>query len=231
MVNRFVALLLLVGWAVAVQAQTVDAVMLKYMVSEQGLEPYPSRIIVTDKMVRMDDGEPQGDYLLFDREKQLISSVNHEEGTVFEIPARLLPMRSPIVLKRNHSLEADAKAPLIAGRQPHQLRLFVNDQLCYDAVVVPGMHPEVVRALTDYRRVLAGEQGKLLDELPSEVLDGCDLALHTFYPGWPLESGLAIQEFDLSMQRGRLLVDMDADYKVEAALLSLPGSYRHYSAP
>ncbi len=229
--KKFIALLMMLGLSAAASAQTLDGVMLKYMVSEAGLEPQPSRIIITETMVRMDDNDAQGDYLLFDREKQLISSVTHEDGTVFEIPSRTLATESPIPLKRDHTLEADKKAPEIGGKQPHQLRLFVNDKLCYDAVVVPGLLPDTLKALRDFNRVLGGEQGKMLSELPHEMLEGCDLALHTFHPEWMLESGIAIQEFDLTAQRGRLLVDIDQQFKADEKLFLLPAAYKHYRTP
>ncbi len=229
MVKKLIAVALMLGLSAAASAQALDGVMLKYMVSEQGVEPYPSRIIITDKMVRMDDDDVQGDYLLFDRQKQLISSVTHEDGTVFEIPSRKLATESPIPLQRDHTLEADNKAPEIGGKQPHQLRLFVNEKLCYDAVVVPGLLPDTLKALRDFNRVLGGEQGKMLGELPQEMLDGCDLTLHTFHPEWTLESGIAIQEFDLTAQRGRLLVDIDQQFKADEDLFVLPADYKRYS--
>lgn len=231
MVNKVIAFSMMLGLSVSASAETVEAVMLKYKVSEAGIEPYTSRIIITDNMVRMDDDDPQGDYLLFDRSRQLISSVSHSDGTVLELPARDLPTTSPIVLKRNRSFKEDSEAPAIDGKRPHQLQLFVNEKLCYDAVVVPGLLPDSVKALSDLNRVLAGEQGKLLNELPGDVLEDCDLALHTFHPAWPLESGLAIQEFDLSTRRGRQLVDMNQTFKVDTKLFELPSGYTHYRTP
>lgn len=229
--NRFIALLLLLGSGIAAASDTREAVMLRYLVSEPGLEPYPSRILLAGGLLRMDDGEGQGNYLLYDTRRKLISSVTHEDGTVLEIPLRPVMGAPPLPLQREQLLEPDEKAPLVGGKQPHQLRLQVNGKACYDAVVVPGLLPELGEALRGFNRVLAGEQGKLLGEIPDEMVDGCDLALHTFYPEWPLESGLAIQEFDLSLQRGRLLVDIDPAFKVDAALFELPPDYRHYTTP
>lgn len=231
MAKRIIALLLWWGLSAAAAAQTIDGVMLKYMVSEPGLEPYPSRIIVTPAMVRMDDGAPGDDFLLFDRNKQLISSVTHQDGTVLEIPLREVTESSPIPLKRDRTLQLDTTAPAIGGKPPHQLRLFVNDKLCYDAVVVPGLLEDTVQALRDFNRVLAGEQGKVLGALPSDVIEGCDLALHTFHPEWALESGLAIQEYDIATRRGRLLVDIDQGFKAELPLFELPADYRYYRTP
>lgn len=209
-------------------AQTLDGVMLRFMISEPGLEPYPSRMIITEKMIRMDDGSAQGDYLLFDRERQQISSVTHEDETVLDVPLRPLPTRSPIALERHHTLEADAEAPSIDGKQPQRLRLFVNEKLCHESVVVPGLLPDVANAISDFRRVLAGEQGKILDDLPVETLDACDLALNTFYPAWPLHSGLAVQEFDVTTRSGRLLLDIEQTFKADEKLFVLPSGYRHY---
>lgn len=233
MANRVSVLLpmLMLSICASASAEMLDAVMLKYMVSESGVEPYASRIIVTANMLRMDDDDPQGDYLLFDRDKQLISSVTHSDGTVLEIPLRELPEKSPLLLRRDSSLEPDDKAPRIGNGQPHKLRLFVNEKLCYDAVVVPGLLPDVLDALRDFYRVLAGEQGKVLARLPAEMLDDCDLAIHTFYPEWPLQSGLAIQAFDVVGQRGQLLVDINQSFKVKKQLLTLPGGYKRYRTP
>lgn len=228
--KRLIALLLM-SLSLSAAAESIDGVMLKYMVSEPGLEPYPSRIIVTADMVRMDDEAPGGDYLLFDRQARQISSVTHEDETVLEIPFQKVNGQSPITLKRDYTLNIDEKAPAISGKQPHQLKLMVNEQLCYDAVVVPELLPDVVAALSDFKRVLAGEQGKMLNELPAELLDGCDLALHTFYPTWPLESGLAVQEWDASLKQGKLLVELDEGFKADDKLFSLPQTYRHYRLP
>lgn len=226
-----IVLLMMLGLNAPVLAEGQKGVMLKYMVSEPGLEPHPSRIIVTPEFMRMDDGAPGGDYLLFDRKKKLISSVTQEDGTVLEIPLREVTQSPPIPLKRDHTLELDTKAPEIGGKQPHQLRLLVNDKPCYDAVVVPGLLEDTVQALRDFNRVLAGEQGKVLGELPGDVIEGCDLALHTFYPEWTLESGLAIQEWDASLRQGHLLVDIDQEFVIEPGLFELPANYRHYSTP
>ncbi|MDH5784817.1 MAG: hypothetical protein OEZ16_04315 [Chromatiales bacterium] len=228
MVNRFFLAMMVFGFAASAAAESVDAVMLKYMVSEQGLEPYPSRIIITDKMLRMDDGEAAGDYLLFDLQRNLISSVTHGDETILEIPQRLPGANPPIPLKRDQSLEADEKAPAIGGKTPHQMRLFVNDKLCYDAVVVPGLLPDVVEAMRAFNRVLGAEQARLVGQTPEDLLDGCDLALHTFYPTWTLESGLAIQEIDMSNGKGRLLVDIAEAFQADESLFRLPEGYRRY---
>lgn len=229
--GKRLVLLLLMVWSFTATAESVDGVMLKYMVSEPGLEPYPSRIIVTADMVRMDDGAPGGDYLLFDRQARQISSVTHEDETVLQIPFQKVEGTSPVALKRDRILNIDEKAPAISGKQPHQLKLMVNDKLCFDAVVVPGLLPDTVAALSDFKQVLAGEQGKMLNELPSELLEGCDLALHTFYPTWQLETGLAVQEWDASLKQGKLLVELDEAFKADANLFSLPPNYRHYRLP
>lgn len=231
MVKKFIAVTMMLGLSVSAMAATVDGVMLKYMVSESGVEPQLSRILVTPEWVRMDDGEDDGDYLLFNRQQKLISSVTHEDGTVFGIPPRTMKHPPPIALERNKVLEVDDKAPKVDGKQPHKLRLFVNEKLCYDAVVVPGLLDDAVKALRSFSRVLAGEQAKMLLSLPEDMVDGCDLALHTFYPEWSLESGLAIQEWDNSLQRGQLLVDIEQHFKFDSMLLQLPITYKYYSTP
>lgn len=226
--RNMVTLLVLLGMSAPLLAASQSGVMLNYMVSESGLEPYASRIIITDSMVRMDDGEAAGDYLLFDRQQRLISSVTHGDGTVLEIPYRKVTQTPPMELQPRTELIPDEQAPTIAGLRPQQLRLYINDTLCYDAVVVPGLMADAVAALRDFNAVLAGEQGKLLSRLPADEQDGCDLALHTFYPQWSLQAGLPIQESDITLGRGRLLVDYQVGVAFDAGLFVLPEGYRHY---
>lgn len=233
MMNRFIfTVLLLCGMYSVATAAQIDAVVLKHMESEPGLQPFSTRTIVTPRYIRMDDGEEGGDYLIFDREQKVISSVTHEDETVLEIPLKTVDKQmAPMELKRRDSLTPDSKAPLVSGKSPQKLQLYVNDKLCYDAVVVPGLQEDVVRALRSFKQVLAGEQGKMLADLPVEMMEACDMALHTFYPEWTLSAGLAIQEWDESLRKGRMLLELQESVPVDSKLFTLPENYKRYQTP
>jgi len=225
----FVLTAAFVAFTAPVQAATVASTMLLYKAHEPGVGDYPSRIIVTDKYVRMDDGQDDGDYLVFDRSRRLISSVTHDDKTVFEIPPRELKQEPPMELKRRaEEVQMKGSVPAVSGKQPHQHQLFVNDKLCYNIVVVPGLLSDTVAALRDFRQVLAGEHAKTLPRIPADMQEPCDLALNTFHADWQLKFGLPIQEWDES-GKGQVLVDFKKGFAVDEALFSLPEGYQHYN--
>lgn len=213
-----------------VSAAEVTSTMLLYKAREPGIGSYPSRILITDRYVRMDNGQDKGDYLVFDRKSRLISSVAHDDQTVFEIPPREITQEPPMALKRRHEiLKVKNDVPAVAGKQPQQHQLFVNDKLCYNVVVVPGLMNDAVAALRDFRQVLAGEHAKVLPRIPADMQEPCDLALNTFYADWQLQFGLPIQEWDES-GKGQVLMDYKEGFAVDEALFTLPQGYQHYTS-
>jgi len=213
-------------------AADVDSTLLLYQAREPGVGSYPSRILITDRYVRMDDGKDKGDYLVFDRKSRLISSVVHDDKTVFEIPPREVKQEPPMVLKRRAEqvkMKDGSPMPMVAGKQPQQHQLFVNDKLCYNVVVVPGLMDDAVAALRDFRQVLAGEHAKTLPRIPADMQEPCDLALNTFYAGWQLQFGLPIQEWD-EAGKGQVLMDYKEGFAVDEALFTLPQGYQHYTS-
>jgi hypothetical protein len=218
----------LVVFSAPLSAADIDSTMLLYQAQEPGTGTYPSRILVTERYVRMDDGADEGDYLLFDRQSRLISSVTHDDRTVFEIPPREVTQEPPSKLERRSEQVQTKGAPVVEGKSPQQHHLYVNDKLCYSVVVVPGLMTDAVVALGDFRQVLAGEHAKVLPRLPADMQKPCDLALNTFHADWQLQFGLPIQEWD-EAGNGQLLMDYKEGFAVDEALFTLPQGYRHYS--
>lgn len=202
--------------------------LLIYQQQELGVEPYNARILVTQDYLRMDDGVDDGDYLLFDRKLRLISSVTHEDETVFEIPPRAVNKRPPMKLRRRSSEIKMDNPPRVGDEKPRHRRLFVNDKVCYNVVAVEGLLKDVRQALVDFRKTLSGEHAKLLPRLPADQQEPCDLARNIFHPGWQLEFGLPIQEWD-EQGRGQTLVDYKTTTHLDNKLFTLPQGYRHYT--
>lgn len=218
----------LVFYSAMALATEVESTMLLYQAHEAGTEPYASRVLVTEHYVRMDDGVDKGDYLIFDRQKRLISSVTHADRTVFEIPPRAVTQKPPMALKRRSEQVDVGKAPKIGGKTPQQHQLYVNDTLCYSVVAVSGLMDDAVRALSEFRQVLAGEHAKALPNIPADMQQPCDLAVNTFHSDWHLQFGLPIQEWD-EIGNGQMLMDYKLGFKVDEKLFELPEGYHHYS--
>ena len=50
--------------------------LIVFLETEQGAEPYKTRIIVTPNVVRFDDGEGSSAYLLFDRKTRTARNID-----------------------------------------------------------------------------------------------------------------------------------------------------------
>ncbi len=222
-ITAIVALLLSISAAYA-----AEGALLIYRQQEPGIDDYDARILVTKEYLRMDDGVDEGDYLLFDRKLHLISSVTHNDETVFEIPPRPVTQRPPMELQRRSAEVRLNNVPPVGKEKPQHRQLYVNDKVCYNVVAVKGLLKDVQKALAAFRTTLAGEHAKLLPRLPADQQEPCDLAHNIFHPTWQLEFGLPIQEWD-EQGRGQTLVDYRESTTLDDKLFILPPGYRHYT--
>ncbi len=212
----------------AVQAADETPATVVYLrESEPGIEPYATRMIVTPDFLRMDDGQDDGDYLLYDRRSRTIHSVSHGDRTVLDIPFHAVEMEPPPGLERITRRTVDEQAPAVGGRQPVQQKDFVNARLCMETVSAPGLLDDARRALKEYREALAGEQARNLYKTPPELRDPCMLSNLVFHPGKGLEEGFPLYERNQAGQT-RELTDFERNRRVKSSLFDLPEGYRHY---
>lgn len=213
--------------ALPLQAAEIKATALYYRMSEPGIDPYLSRWLITDKFLRIDEGEDADNYVLFDRRKRTVYSVVHNDRTVLDIAHRAVDRKPPKALNQESRVIRDENAPTIEGRKTLRRELHINGGLCYSVVSVEQLLPDAVKAIGEYRQVMAGEHAKNIDNTPVELQQPCDLALHIFSPLWVVEKGLPIQEWNPQGKTMGLL-DYKAAEPVDGALFSLPQGYRHY---
>ena len=200
------------------------ATALYYAEQEPGGEPYRTRMIVTARWLRMDDGGETKDFLLFDRREKTLYSVSTADARILVIAPKPVGIAAPVALA--HTLEPDAEAyPAVGGKKVTRYRLLTNQKPCYDLVAAEGMLPEAVQALREYRQTLAGQQAAMLAGMPKELQTPCDLANNVFAPVRYLDFGLPIR-LDETGVRTSELVDYKADFEAGPALFDLPASYR-----
>jgi hypothetical protein len=195
---------------------------------ESGASGQTTRMIVTKKFLRIDDGKPGNDFLLFDRVNRVIYSTNSLDQRTLVINAQPLDKKSPLKLE-NKIEKIPTDAPAIEGKKVAHLQLSTNDQICYDLFAVKDFLPDVVVVLKEYRQLLAGEQAVLINALPKEMLQPCDLANNIFYASRHLEHGFPVrlQETD---GRFRELVKYKQDIKIDSGLMKLPEGYTKFTA-
>ena len=213
-----------------VQATASDEsnIVLMFQEQERGVDPYLSRIIVTPDYLRMDDGSEEGDFILYDRKTRMIQSVAHDDANVLQIPFHEVSIQPPFLLNMEARLVEDESAPLIGGNKPVQYIVMVNNERCYDVMLVPGLLEDGARAMAEYLEALAGEQARNLFKTPAEYLSACILSNNIFHAGDYLEKGFPIQERSMAGYE-RQLLDYQVNQELDEALFSIPEDYRTFS--
>ena len=204
-----------------------------FMEQESGVEPYQTRMIVTKKFVRIDDGKGSNSFVLYDRIKRIVYSTNPEEQSVMAVHEKKMKENGKIEppFKLTHSVKEMPEmkeAPEISGKKAKHYQLITNNEICYDVVAVKGLMPEVVEALTDFHKHMATDSMLTFNNMPADLHNACDMSMTTFAPTRHFKFGFPIQEWG-KREYVRSLVDYQTNYKVEDKLFVLPEGYKHYT--
>lgn len=190
----------------------------------------PVRMTIGRKYVRIDGGEDDKDFLLYDREKRTVYNVSSADKLVLAIPPRAAPAgKTP---KLTHRIKRQSTTyPSIDGRPVIHYRLLTNGRVCYDVYAADGLLPEAVLALREYREALAGEHHRAIGFTPSEQKAPCDLANHVYAPARHLAHGFPVRLVemdprDAKRRRVTELTNYKTDVVMEQKLFELPAGYR-----
>ncbi len=208
-----------------VAAQTATIMM--FTEQEQGGAPYRTRMIVTPRYLRIDNGDDGGGFVLLDRSMHTVYSVSPMDKTVLVIKPRKITLGRPADF-RQRVVKDKQKFPSVDGRRIVHYTLFTNNARCFDVYAAAGMLPDAVAALRDYHRVLAGEQAVTESKTPASFRSDCDLANYVFLPTHYLDFGFPVRQID-SAGTTRQLVDYKIAAPVTPVLFDLPADYRRYS--
>lgn len=200
-----------------------------FVEKEEGVEPYQTRMIITENFVRVDDGKDSKDYVLFNRRKKIVYSVNSDEKTVMAVHDKKITITPPIKLVHSvENMQALKSAPEIEGLKARHYQLKTNNEICYDVVAVENLMPEVVNALIEFHSHMAADSAVTFNNIPADLHDACEMSMHTFAATRHLQMGFPIKEWGKGNYL-RSLMDYQADYKVDEKLFKLPENYQLYS--
>lgn len=213
--------------ALAVTACTdppASSAFLTFSESEPGGEPYPVRMLVTDKFLRIEDGDGKSGYVLFDRAARTIYSINHDERTTLVLRTEKVKLAAP--KKFEHRVDRDpASFPDVDGKTVTHYRLITNGEHCFDVYAAAGLLPQSVAVLREYHETLAGEQAIMQASVPAGMQSACELADYVFVPGRYLEHGFPVRQVNRAGVT-RQLVDFKTAVPVEPKLFELPKDYK-----
>lgn len=219
-----VVLLVVVGGCAAEGKQ--EATALYFTEVEQGTDSFQTRMLVTERYLRIDSGIDSEDFILFDRESPAIYSVNRADRTVLVIEPLKITLVPPKVFE--HTVKKDPDGyPEVGGKPVLRYRLATNDSLCYDVFAADGLLPDATRALREYALTLAGEQADAMRLMPKELQSDCDLANNVFLPARHLEFGFPVRQQDMN-GRMRQLTNYERGHQADPQLFVLPEEYRRY---
>lgn len=194
-----------------------------------GTPLFRSTMYVNDDYLYIGDDSSDDGYILFDRQKQTIYSVSHSNKSIFVIKPKDVTIKSPIAIDYQVAAQPSSAIPKVSGRTATHYRYDANGEHCYDAVTLEkSFLPGVVKALKEYRTVLAGEHAMTLPRMPMDTLEACDLSVNIFHATQHLDTGLPLREWD---QKGYLkfLVDYKTGFKFDQSKLTLPPDYKEFS--
>lgn len=216
------------GKSQSVSSQAGKSHYIVYMDEEKGVEPFQTRIIITPKHLRMDDGEGSEDYLLFDRASRTIHSINTQNRTDMLVREKQIELQPPFALVYSVKDLGNMKdAPTINEHVPRHFQYLTNDTVCLDVVSLPELMPDAVAALREFHEVLASDSASTFSNLPADMHVPCVMSLSTFAPTQHLQNGFPIREWKQGYSR--MLVDFREDYQADPALFELPADYFTYS--
>jgi len=221
----FGLLLFMVPITASAQSQ-IKMMEVIFQESEPGIEPYFTRYLLSNNYLRLDDGDDQGDFILFDLHDRFIHSFNHEDKTHLKIaPRKYQAIDSKLDF---NIVKIDmTQAPKIKGNAPVGYELQANGQSCKHVVSVDGLMPEVTRALKDYEAVLVEQAKTTLSRVPVAFREPCYMANNYLYADAYLDGGFPLQVIDY-LDKQKKLVSHQTVMKSDD-LIRFPIGYRVYT--
>ncbi len=185
---------------------------------------YPVRMLVSEKFLRIEDGDTQDGFIVFDRAARTIYSVSHAGKSTLVLHARPVTLSAPKQFEHRVEREKETLPP-VDGKAVTHYRLFTNRERCFDVYAADGLLPEAVTALREYHETLAGEQAAMQVNMPIGMQSACDLADQVFVPTRYLAHGFPVRQVNRAGIT-RQLVSYKRGVPVEKGLFELPKDYK-----
>jgi hypothetical protein len=192
---------------------------------EPGLQPYTTRLLLNKRYLRMDEGDDNGDFVLFDRVTGEIHNFNHEEHSEVMIQ-RSAPVKLDVSVDFTTQQRILPDAPQIGGEDAVEHRYFADGELCKVSVNFKGLLPAVRQALIQYEQVIMQQNAKTFDAIQQQSKTPCYLANNYLYQSAYLKDGFPVHVVD-NLGREKRLLDF-AEVRKPAELFKQPEGYQVY---
>ncbi|VAW70827.1 hypothetical protein MNBD_GAMMA12-310 [hydrothermal vent metagenome] len=208
---------------------SVSSTVVIYQDSEKGLDPYVTRYIINKEFMRIDDGKPGTGFVLLDRKKDIIYSISIENESILVIKNTSKKITRPAALVSKVVMLKQPKGLKLEGKPAQEFEVRVAGKVCQSSITVKGALPDFVKALTQYRIILASQHASNLFKTPVNMRDNCFMAYHIFDHGLHTSRGLIVRSSN-SKGKKSMLQDYKKNQKTSPTLFSLPQKYSKFNA-
>jgi hypothetical protein len=203
--------------------------VLTFQEKDMGMQEFTTtRMIVTTRYLRIDDGVDDNNFVLFDRESRKVYSVSQDQRTILRIDPAPVTLEPPTTFTHTTEALELTDSPAVAGQPVKGYRLLTNGEVCYELAVVEEILDGPRAALREYETALSGEHAAVTAYTPPDLQSDCSLANYVFLPGRELEHGFPIRMQDAT-GRVRILTNYQAGYEPTPGVFDLPKGYREFS--
>jgi len=210
-----------------VKAEDISSRVFYYEETEQGVGTQTMRYIVNTRYLRIDNGEDNADFILFDTKQMIIYSINHEDKTILKIENKQWEMPE-FDFKVKIQQEIMHKAPKISNKQVFSYIVKADEIACTQVSMIKDMYAEDMQVFYQYQQVLSGQQVATLKNTPKEMHTPCFLIDQIYHSGNYYKQGLPVH---ISYSRG--YEKFLKDYKesmIDTKLFIKPEGYSEYTA-
>lgn len=206
-------------------SSSLTSLVLFYDETEEGTGTQSMRYLINDHFLRIDEGNINSDYILYDRAKKTVYSVNHGDQTILKITSKV--WHSPdydfaVSIEERALLDA----PKVFGKQVFNYQVKAKDEVCTNVLMVKGIHAKEMDVLQEYQVVMSGQQAASLNNTPVEMHTPCYLVDQVFHKAEYLKLGLPIQ---ISYSRGYAKLLKNIEVKdIREELFLLPDGYKEF---
>lgn len=179
---------------------------------------YVTRLLVTDRYLRMDFGQDRDDYVLFDRQAHRVYNVTHDQRQILLIEPGAVTIPKPDKWRVKEDVLTEER-----GQRTFDIQ--VNGITCSRITASPTFLPEVAQAMGDFNELMAATQSATYLATPPEQRQPCDLARYILEPKLWVKSGFPLYEADADGSIRRLL-NYQASVPVRRGIFTLPDTYR-----
>ena len=194
---------------------------------EKGIDPYQVRYLFSNNMLRVDDNSDEGDFVLYDDEKRIIYSVNHDDATILIVKNTDWDMPK-FEFDRNVTWKAIEDAPKFESKTVLNYWLSADSTVCTEAQVVEGLLLDESLMLQRYRQTLSSAQVASLAATPEDMRTPCLLIDKVYNAGSAFEKGFPIQQWHKDGLQ-RMMTTYKENEEFNPKLFELPKDYKEYS--